>query len=180
VKNGRKLAFGLALAIVIIVVDWSILHKDWRPLLWHIRHGRHVEMNGYRFTVPLLYDEDHGALARTLTVFQFPGHFSNKTSAITVEFGGSRPVPRFDGDDFEKYDRTAYLGPIHGNCIEYVAKQRREVSINNMSFSYTVPTASTYVYCNFNESLSTSFSGTFNAKEDFYLFMGQAEVVRKN
>jgi hypothetical protein len=174
-----KIALSLGLVVVIILVDWAILHEDWIPLLWHLRHGRHVEANSILFTVPLLYQEDHGALAHTVAFYQFPGHFSKKTAAITIQFNQRRPTPSMD-DSFTRGERSAHLAGRPGQCVEYVAKQQwRHIKIDNMDVAFPAGNAPTHIYCNFSLELSAAFSGDFAAKDDFYEFLANAEVVNR-
>jgi hypothetical protein len=179
VKTAYKITLSLGLTVVIIVADWAILHRDWMPLLWHLKHGRHIEANGIQFTVPLLYQEDHGALDDTIAFYQFPGHFSKKTAAITIRFNRQNPTPAM-GDAFSRAERDARLAEKPGECVEYVAKEMRYITVDNMQFAFPANNAPTYIYCNFSQGTSVSFSGDFAAKEDFYAFIANAEVVNRN
>jgi hypothetical protein len=180
VKKIYRLALILGLVAVIVAADWALLHRDWMPLLWHLKHGRHIESNGLQFTVPLLFQEDHGSLAGTMAFYQFPGHFSEKTAAITIHFDRRSPVPPM-GDSFRREERSAHIAESPGQCVEYVAKQLRHIKVNNMDIAFPANNAPTYIYCDFGDRLSASFSGDFAAKEDFYTFLANAETVdRKN
>jgi hypothetical protein len=178
VSKTYKIASTLGLAVVIIAADWAILHRDWMPLLWHLKHGRHIESNGIQFTVPMLYQEDHGALADTIAFYQFPGHFSKKTAAITIQFDKSSLAPSM-GDSFSREERSAHLAEEPGQCVEYVAKWTTHISIDNLQLDLPARNAPTYIYCNFSPGLSASFSGDFAARSDFYAFLADAEVVQR-
>ncbi|HEY6305518.1 MAG TPA: hypothetical protein VI488_03545 [Candidatus Angelobacter sp.] len=173
-----KIALSLGLSAAIILVDWAILHRDWIPLLWHLRHGRHLEADGILFTVPLLYQEDHEFLAHTVAFYQFPGHFSKKTAAITIHFDQRRPAPSID-DSFSGEERSAHLAGKPGQCVEYVAKQLRHIKVDDMDFAFPAANAPTHIYCNFSPGLSADFSGDFAARDDFYEFLANAEVVNR-
>jgi hypothetical protein len=172
------MALSLGLATVILGADWTILKRDWLPIIWHLKHGRHVEMKGVRFTVPLLFQEDHGTSANSLEFFQFPGHFNKKTAAITILFNKPNAAPAFS-DTFSREERTAYLSEKPGNCVDYVSQERRYVTANNLSFSFLAPSAPTYIYCDFGDGLSANFSGSLDARDDFYAFLANAKVVKR-
>jgi hypothetical protein len=169
VRRAPKIALTLALATVIVGVDGAIFRKDWLPLLWHLRHGRHVELNGIRFTVPLLFQEDHGTLDDTVEFYQFPGRFSKKTAAITIQFNKTSPGQAFD-DTFSRDERTARFAEKPGKCAEYVSQDRRYVTADN---------APTYIYCDFGEGWRANFSGSLGAKDEFYAFLADAKLVTR-
>jgi hypothetical protein len=175
VKRASKVALGFCFAVAIIVTDMSVFHQEWIPLRWHLRHGFHAEMNGIRFTVPLLYDEDHGSQPNTLAFWKFPGCFSRKTAAVTVQTRKEPLEPRFTGgSEFRRTELAAALVGKEGKCVEYAGKEDSTLRV-------AADNRPLYIFCSFGENLYASFSGTLNAKEEFYAFLRNAELVnRKN
>jgi hypothetical protein len=180
VRWASKLGLILGLAAVILLADSALFNKEWPPLLWHVRHGRHVELNGIRFTVPMLFEEDHGALLDTLEFYQFPGRFSKKRSAITIQFNKANPAPAVQ-DPFSKEERTVHFGEKAGRCVQYVSQEgvRRYVTVNNLELTGPADSAPTYIYCDFGDGWRASFSGSFNARDEFYAFLAGAKPVNE-
>jgi len=174
VTRTPRIALALTLAILIVGADWALFHRDWMPLFWHLRHGRHAELNGVRFTVPLLYQEDHGASTDMVEFYQFPGRFSKKTAAITIQFNKSSSIPAFDST-FVVRERTASLAEKRGNCVEYVSP--RYITVGE--FSMLSNSAPTYIYCDFGNGWRANFSGSLDAKYDFYAFLADAKLLSR-
>jgi len=135
-------------------------------------------LNGVQFTVPLLFEEDHGTLSDTLEFYQFPGRFSRKTSAITIQLNKTRPVRAFD-TTFSRSERTANFAEKLGKCVEYVSQDRRYVTVNNMRFSFLADSAPTYIYCDFGDGWRANFSGSLDAKSKFYAFLADAKLAKR-
>lgn len=83
------------------------------------------------------------------------------------------------GDAFIRRERSAHLGERPGRCVEYVANVTRHLSSDKFHFDMLAPDAPTYIYCGFGENLSASFAGDFDARDDFYTFIADAENVNR-
>ncbi|HYX53390.1 MAG TPA: hypothetical protein VE783_08050 [Candidatus Limnocylindrales bacterium] len=144
-------------------------------LAWHVRHGFHVEMNGIRFKVPLLYYEDHGSNMLELSLSTIPGRLNKKEATIVVDFHRQRPLSEdkaeVGGARLQKWGmsrsgtRTIQMVGRTGSCTDFTGK------------SASIP--SPYVVdCSFGDEMRIHFFGTENAVADFYSILQSAEVVR--
>ena len=166
--------------ILISVVTFAIVVADlyrfggYIPaLIWHVRHGNHVEVNGIRFQVPFGYKSRN---SRFPAVVVFDRQDENASALIQVYFlhrASAEPGSNLTQEQIKSFGihqtgkRKTTLAGHDGACIEY---------------SVTFGTASSLAQaeCSFGTDLHTSFFGTPSKITDFYKFMETAQPVQRN
>jgi hypothetical protein len=180
VKSKRAL-LRVGLAITIVLADWYLFAGYIPAVVWHARHGNHVDMNGLRFRVPLLYEEDHSGRMNELSISTLGGPYKRKFGFITIDFHRQAPA---EPDSQEGVARLASVGlrksasvrlrlaGREGTCFTYVAITTGEdapapaqIMAGNIS-------------CTFGNDLGVSFNGTPNAVPDFYAIIASAENIK--
>ena len=166
--------------ILISVVAFAIVAADlyqfggYIPaLIWHVRHGNHVEINGIRFQVPLGYKSRN---SRFPGVVVFNRQDENASALIQVYFehrASAEPGSSLTQEQIKSFGihqtgkRKATLAGHDGACIEYL------VTFGNASLIAQIE-------CSFGTDLHTSFFGTPSKITDFYKFMEAAQPVQRN
>lgn len=179
--KSKRVILIVALAGAIVVADVYLFAGYIPALVWHVRHGNHVEMNGLRFRVPFLYEEDHDSRMNELSLSTLGGHFSRKFGSVTIDFHRQAPV---EPDSAETVARLARVGlrksagprlslaGREGVCFTYVAIATGE----------DVPVLAQFmagnISCTFGNDLGAKFHGTPNAVPDFYAIIASAENVK--
>ena len=164
----------------IVLADMYLFAGYIPALVWHARHGNHVEMNGLRFRVPLMYEEDHGSRMNELSISTLGGPYNRKFGSVTIDFHRQVAEP----DSPEAVTRLARLGlrksvgaklrlaDREGTCFTYVAiatGQDAPAPAQIMAGS---------ISCKFGDDLGAGFHGTPNAVPDFYAIIASAENIK--
>lgn len=179
-RGWKCLAGVLALLLLVLAVNYFLAESG--AIGWHLRHGFHTEMNGLRFKVPLLYEEDHGINMLQLSFSTTPGHINKKMAFLSVDFHKQPPA---EADSPQRTARLAQLGikesaphPLRlaghdGTCIDLAPLDPES------SAPITRILKGNYeIRCTFADDLHVTFWGTANARSDFYAIMQSAESVK--
>ena len=149
---------------------------------WHLRHGFHAEMNGIKFRVPLLYEEDHRVNLQQLSFSTTPGHLNKKIAFLSVDFHKQTLA------EPDSAQRTAQLNQLgikesaphqlrmaghDGSCIDQLPLDQGSPESTGL-----VLRGNYEIRCTFAGDLHVSFWGTPNAVPDFYAIMQSAESVK--
>jgi hypothetical protein len=179
VKSKRTILI-VALAGIIVLADMYLFAGCIPALVWHARHGSHVEMNGLTFRVPLFYEEDHTDRVNELSISTLGGPYNHKFGFITIDFHRQSPV---EPDSPEGVARLARLGlrksagprlrlaGREGFCFTYAATATGE----GASVAQTMAGS---ISCRFGDEIGATFHGTPNAVADFYAIIVSAENIR--
>jgi hypothetical protein len=179
--RSKRTILVIALISVIGLTDLYVFGRYIPALMWHVRNGNHVEMNGIKFWVPLAYSEDHRDTMNQLSIDTFGGPFSHKTAFIAIDFHRQAPALPDSPEmttHLERFGLRKSSGPKltlagrEGDCFRYVAiggGEGTQAAAKIMAGS---------IHCKFGDDLSVSFNGTQNAVSDFYLIVASAENVR--
>ena len=85
--SGRgKFALIGSVLLLIAVMGADYFLPESSAIFWHLRHGVHADMQGIRFRVPLMYEENHGDSLLELSFDTSPGHLNRKLAFVTVDF----------------------------------------------------------------------------------------------
>ena len=164
----RRVILISVVAFAIVVADLYQFGGYIPALLWHVRHGNHVEIKGIRFQVPLGYKSRN---SRFPGVFVFNRQENNAYALIQVYFehrASAEPGSNLTQEQITSFGirqtgkRKATLAGHDGGCIEY-------------SIGLLVQAE-----CSFGTDLHTSFVGTPGNITDFYAFMQAAQPVQRN
>ena len=170
----------VALTGVIILADMYLFAGCVPALVWHARHGNHVEMNGVRFRVPLFYEEDHEDRANGLFITTLGGPYNQKFGFINIDFHRQSAV---EPDSPEGVARLARLGlkksagprlrlaDREGVCFTYAATATGEGAPAAQVMAGSIS-------CKFGNEMGATFHGTPNAVADFYAIIESAENIR--
>ncbi len=170
----RKVILISVVTVTIVVADVYRFREYLPALIWHVRHGNHVEINGIRFRVPPGYKSRNSSFPG---VFVFNRQEDNAYALIQVYFehrASAEPGSDLTQEQIESFGirptgkRKATLAGHDGACIEY-----------SVTFGGTSSIAQ--AECSFGTDLHTSFFGSPSKITDFYGFMEAAQrVQRKN
>lgn len=167
--------------VAIISVDLYLFERYIPALAWHVRHGNHVEMNGFRFKVPLSYSEDHTDRMNELSISTLGGPYKRKVGFVTIDFHPQAPM---DADSPEVVASMARFGlrksagtrlrlaDREGICFTYVAiatGQDAPAPAQIMAGS---------ISCTFGNDLGATFHGTPDAVQDFYAIIASGENIK--
>jgi hypothetical protein len=73
----------------------------------------------------------------------------------------------------------AHFAARAGKCVEHVSQDRRYVTVNDLRISFLADSAPTYIYCDFGDGWRAVFSGSLNARNEFYAFLEAAQEVKQ-
>lgn len=150
-------------------------------LAWHASHGFHREMNGVRFHVPLLYQENDGSAYNQFSFYTWPSAFHHKDGSITVDFQkqpSKKPFQPLDERSQQalgmslRGQRPAKLANQSGNCFEYRIDELTLIPARHGSERVRIE-------CRFADDVLASFNGSSNAVPEFYSFLNEAELVKQ-
>jgi len=170
-KRKGMLLTGIFAAV--LVVDLALFGPQILALALGLPHGFHRDVHGIRFHTPVFYMNSTGSAYDEYDFTTMPSPTRHKNAMITVDFkkqaAGIIPQP-FSQEMQQKMDwrlanrRAVVLAGRTGNCFEYTDK-----------FGMAD------IQCSFGTDLRTSFMGSPNSIDDFYIFMSKAEELpRKN
>ena len=171
----------VALASTIVLADMYLFAGYIPSLVWHARHGNQVEMNGLRFRVPLLYEEDHSGRMNELSISTLGGPYQRKFGFVTIDVHRQAPA---EPDSPEGVARLASFGlrksagarlrlaDREGVCFTYVAITTGE----DAPAPAQIMAGS--ISCTFGNDLGVRLNGTPKAVPDFYAIIASAENVK--
>jgi hypothetical protein len=183
VKTRHKVILGGLAVLLVLIFAADYFLAESMAIAWHVRHGFHAEMQGLRFKVPLLYDEDHGVNMLELSFHTLPGHLNGKMAFITVDFHKQPPVaagsPPQDAQLARFGHKHSEPHPLRvagrdGTCADRVPipiAQDAPLTARVLADTY-------FINCMFGDDLRIRFSGSKNAIPDFYSIMQSAEPVK--
>jgi hypothetical protein len=176
----RKQWFFVGILALILVTDFYIFGLSIITFIWHVRHGFHREINGFRFRVPLFYQEGDNITMNTLSIYSFPSPIHRKSSSISVDFppwSSNQPLVASDEDVRRNGlglvgQRSARLGNRTGKCIEYSQQGIATMSPNPADLRLI------RIICKFGD-VEATFDGTRNAVPEFYGCLESADEVKR-
>lgn len=149
-------------------------------LIWHLQHGSHAEMQGIRFRVPLLYDENHGDTLGELSFSTSFGHLNRKMAFVTVDFHEVAP-PHPDSPQREAILQRIGLRQSRSHKLRMAGHEGVCTDLEPLTtatFGTRNGAALYQINCSFADDLHVFFSGTPNAIPDFYEIVNSAENIR--
>lgn len=177
----KRAAWVTVVICVILLADLLLFREYLSPLAWHARHGNHVEMNGFRFKVPLLYVRRPNLQMNAFTLNTAQSRFRSKAGSIDINFHRLPPLlPDLDGSRAERMrkigfrqasSRKVLLAGHEGTCLEYVPFEQGQEMGSFRGNLYSIR-------CRFGESINANFYGTQNAIPDFYAVLESGEDVK--
>jgi hypothetical protein len=179
VKKWKGLLFAGILALILIT-DFYLFGLSIFAFGWHVRHGFHREINGFRFKVPLFYQEGDNITMNTLSIYSYPSPIRRKFSTINVDFppwSSNQPLLASD-EDARRIglgllgQHSARLASRTGKCIEYSQKGLATISPNPADLRLI------WITCKFGD-VNATFDGTPSAVPEFYGFLESADEVKR-
>lgn len=110
-KRLWKVILCVVVTLLVLACSADYFLAESIAIAWHLRHGFHAEMRGLRFSVPLLYDENHGSNILQLSIDTSPGHLNKKIAFITIDFH------RQTSSKLDSPDRGAAAGKVWTQTI---------------------------------------------------------------
>ena len=179
-KKRRGLLFAGILALV-LVTDFYLFGLSIVAFGWHMRHGFHQEIHGFRFYVPLFYQESDRVKANSFFIYSYSCPLRRKSSAISIDFppwSSDKVLTPMSKDNAQRmglslFDhRSARFANRTGMCIEYLQQGIPGLSPGRSEMEPM------WITCQFGD-VSAQFDGTHNAVPEFYQFLESAQEVKR-
>jgi hypothetical protein len=180
VKKRKGLLFASILA-AIVATDFYLFGLNIFAFGWHMRHGFHRETGGFRFKVPLFYQESDSVTMNQFSIDSFPSPIRSKSSSISMEFppwSSNKPVLPLPDELAPSAglgllgQHSARLASRSGKCIEYMQQGGLTLSAIRAELQPV------WITCQFGD-VSATFDGTRNAVPEFYEFLESAREVKR-
>jgi hypothetical protein len=167
---------GLLSSVILMtvgIVDMALFGPQIFAVMFELPHGFHLDVHGIRLHTPMFYTTSAGSTYDEYSLSTMPSPTRHKNASITV--------------DFKKQPVGLALGPYPTEMQQKIGlrqiRQREAVLAGRAGrcFEYTNKFGMADIQCSFGTDLRTSFMGSPNAIDDFYVFMSKAEELpRKN
>jgi hypothetical protein len=180
VRKRKGLLFAVVLALVLLT-DYYLVGLSIVAFGWHMRHGFHREVHGFRFNVPLFYEEGDGVKANSFSIYSYACPFRKKSSGINIDFppwSSDKTLTPMSKDYAQRMglgllgQRSARFANRTGRCIEYLQQGVPTLSLGRTNMEPT------WITCQFGD-VSANFDGTHNAVPEFYQFLESAQEVKR-
>ncbi|MGC2744717.1 MAG: hypothetical protein WA672_16200 [Candidatus Angelobacter sp.] len=168
----KGLLFSVIL-MTIVIVDVALFGPQIVAVIFELPHGFYLDVHGIRLHTPMFYSASTGSAYDEYSFDTMPSPTRHKNASITVDFKKEQPRLALQPISTEMQQKLGWR----------LAKTRAVVLAHRPGkcFEYTDRFGIADIQCSFGTDLRTSFTGTPNAVEDFYVFMSKAEELpRKN
>jgi len=180
VRKRKGLLFAVILAQVLLT-DFYLFGLSLVAFGWHMRHGFHREVHGFRFNVPLFYDEGDDVKANSFSIYSYASPLRKKSSGISIDFppwSSNKTLMPMSEDIAQPIGlgllghRSARFANRTGRCIEYLHQGILALSPGRTEMEPT------WITCQFGD-VSANFDRTRNAVPEFYQFLESAQEVKR-
>jgi hypothetical protein len=159
--------------MTVVIVDMALFGPQIFTVMFELPHGFHLDVHGLRLQTPMFYTTSTGSAYDEYSFTTMPSPTRHKNASITV--------------DFKKQSLGLALQPFSTEMQQKMGwrlVKRRAVVLAGRTgdcFEYTDKLGMADIQCSFGTDLRTSFTGSSNSIDDFYIFMSKAEELpRKN
>jgi len=166
---------------LVLLTDFYLFGLSIVAFGWHMRHGFHQEVHGFRFNVPLFYEEGDGVKANSFSIYSYACPLRKKSSSISIDFppwSSDRTLTPMSRDNAQRMglgllgQRSARFANRTGKCIEYLQQGIPALSLGHSEMELM------WITCQFGD-VGAHFNGTRNAVPEFYQFLESAQEVQR-
>jgi hypothetical protein len=172
VKKRKGFLFAVILTVV-LVADISLFGPQILAVVMEASNGYHLDLHGIRFHTPAFYTSSKSVSYDEYLFDTTPSPTRRKNAVITVDFKKQAPTGAHQPFSTEMQKKIGWS----------LTKNRRVVLAGRTGdcFEYTNRFGMAEIQCSFGTDLRTSFMGSRNSIDDFYILMSKAEELpRKN
>lgn len=173
-----RLAFITLLAFLVIETDLYLFKANLFAIGWHLRHGFHQQINGFRIRVPLFFEPSEGDMLNQLSMDSFASPVHRGRSSINIDFppwSSARLGEMLALEDGQGLgltpigQRAARFADRQGNCMEF--------RWNLRSLDPRPPERDPLrIICRFGDIIA-DFDGTREETHEFYMILSSAKRV---
>jgi hypothetical protein len=169
----KKGLLSSVILMTVVIVDMALFGPQIFAVLFELPHGFHLDVHGIRLQTPMFYTTSTGSAYDEYSFSTMASPTRHKNASITVDFKKQPPGLGLQPFSTEMQQKMGWR----------LAKRRAVVLAGRTGdcFGYTDKFGMADIQCSFGTDLRTSFMGSPNSIDDFYIFMSKAEKLpRKN